>query len=419
MTADRTAAADARDWNHARLMRPPDIVTRLTSFTKRAAGTDAERRAAGWLRGELASLGRGAELEPFWSRPNWAFAHAWHAALGVAGSLVSVSAPRVGGALVLVALLSVLADALTGVSLGRRLTLEGASQNVVSELASQDTDRVRLIVTANYDSGRTGLAYRDGPRQLAARLRRATGALSPGWIGWLTLALCWLLAVAILRVGGAHGTAIGAAQLPPTVLLVVALALLAEQASARPGPAAGDNASGVAVALALARELDAAPPRRLAVDIVLQGAGDGGGIGLRRYLRARRRTLPRASTIVLGIAACGAGRPRWWVSDGALFPLGYGRRLRELCTRVAGAEAHLGAVPHRGRGVAPAFPARLAGLPAVAIGCLDERGLAPRSHQPGDTPDEVDDASISATLEFALALVDAIDADLETRGAAG
>jgi hypothetical protein len=93
--------------------------------------------------------------------------------------------------------------------------------------------------------------------------------------------------------------------------------------------------------------------------------------------------------------------------------------LRDLCTQVAGAEAHLGAAPYRGRGAAPAFPARLAGLPAIAIGCLDERGLAPRSHQPGDTPDDLDDASIRATLELALALVDAIDADLEKRGAAG
>jgi hypothetical protein len=400
-------------WNHARLMRPADIVSRLVGFTGRAAGTDAERRAAIWLRRELSAQGRrDAQLEPFWSRPRWTLAHVWHAALGLAGSLVSVSSPRLGAELILIALLSVIADVLTGFSLGRRLTREAASQNVVSASGAGETDRVRLIVTANYDAGHTGLANHPGPRALAAWARRATGNVAPGWLGWLAIALVWLLAAAVLRAGGTRGTLIGVVQLVPTVMLVLTLALLTELAVSERSPAACDNASGVAVALALVRELDAVPPRRLAVDVVLEGAGDGGGIGLRRYLRGRRRRLRPATTIVLGIAACGAGRARWWVSDGALIPVAYNKRLRELCAEVASAEAHLGAAPHHGRGSTPALPARLALLPAITIGALDERGLAPRSHQLGDTSDQIDQESLEAVLAFALALVDAIDADL-------
>ncbi len=83
---------------------------------------------------------------------------------------------------------------------------------------------------------------------------------------------------------------------------MLALALLLEHGRAEFGPAANDNASGVAVAIALARALDAAPPVRLGVDLVLQGAGDGGGIGLRRYLRARRKTIDATNVVVLGVA---------------------------------------------------------------------------------------------------------------------
>jgi hypothetical protein len=272
-----------------------------------------------------------------------------------------------------------------------------------------------LIVTANYDAGRQGAVYRSGPRSACAVLRRTLGGATPGWIGWLVIALGWLLVTIILRQGGARGTAIGIAQLIPTATLVLALALMLELAGARPAPAAGDNASGVAVALALVRALDVAPPPRLGVEVVLQGAGDGAMIGLRRHLRARRREPGAGDLVVLGIAACASGQPRWWQSDGPLVPLRYASWLRGCAERVGAAESHLGATAVRGRGVTPALPARAANRAAIAIGALDQRGLAPRSHQPADTPLAVAPGSLDATLELALALVDAIDAELGAR----
>jgi hypothetical protein len=392
-------------------MSTVDTVAGLADFPKRGAGTDAELRAARWLCGELAGGGRDARLEPFWCRPNGALAMAWHVALALAGSLVSVSSARVGGALLLAALLSVVADAFTGRSPGRLLTPERASQNVVSEAPEHDR-RVRLLITANYDAGRAGLAHRAGIRNRAARLNAATGRLGPGWLGWLCIAIVWLLGIAVARVEGSGGAGIGVLQLLPTVALVLALALLLELAGAEYGPAAGDNGSGVAAAIALARALDAGPPSHAAVELVLQGAADGGGIGMRRHMRNRRKELNVANTVVLGIAATGAGTPRWWVSDGPLLPLRYFDRLRLLCENVAEDEPHLGAGPHRGRGSAPAFPARLARLPAIAIGCLDADGLVARSHQASDTSDQIDRDALDATVQFGLMLVDAIDAYL-------
>jgi hypothetical protein len=53
----------------------------------------------------------------------------------------------------------------------------------------------------------------------------------------------------------------------------------------------------------------------------------------------------------------------------------------------------------------------MAGVPALAIGCLDEGGLVPRSHTQQDTVALVEQATVESTLEFALMLVDAIDAE--------
>jgi hypothetical protein len=336
-------------------------------------------------------------------------------ALGLAGSLISVGAPRVGGALLLAALISIIADERLGVSPGRRLTPERASQNVVSTpRRDQEPGGVHLIITANYDAGRKGVAYRTRARTWARRLQHMVGPLAPGWLGWLVIAHVWLILTAIVRLGGDRGAVIGLVQLVPTVALVIALALLVELASSDYGPAATDNGSGVAIALALARALDAAPPRRLSVELVLQGAGDGFGIGLRRYLRSRRRTLTPTNAVVLGIAPSGSGTMHWWISDGQLFPLRYFARLRALCERIA-AGSQPDAKPHRGRGATPAGPARSARLPAITIGCLDDNGLPAGSHQAEDKPNTVHAEALDATVHFGLLLADEIDSFLRER----
>jgi hypothetical protein len=407
-----------------RPMQAPDTARRLTAFERRGAGTDAERRAAVWLASELRAARRPAALETFWCRPNWPLAHAWHTLAAIIGSLLAVHHGALGGAIVLGALLCVLADALTGRSPGRRLTRERASQNVVSRPRERPGaagerpgagGRVRLIVTANYDAGRTGLTYRDWLRVPVARLKQIAGGgrLTPGWLGWLVIALVWLLVVAVLRHGGATGIAIGIAQLVPTAALVITLALLLELAGAPFGPAAGDNAAGTAVALSLVRALDAAPPRRMDLELVLQGAGDAGMIGLKRHLQGRRKDVHAADTIVLGNAGAAAGAPCWWHSDGPLIPLGFLPQLRRLAARASGSTGGSPAAgPVIGRGTSPALPARALGLPALTVGLRDRRGLAPGSHQAGDRADAVDPEALDALLQFALALVDAIDADL-------
>ena len=400
-------------WDHAQPMPSAQTAAELTSFAGRGAGTDAERRAALWLAGAVSSPRRAAALETFWCRPNRALAHAWHAAVALAGSLVMVSHPRLGGAVVLIALLSVLADALTGRSPGRRLTPEHASQNVVSRPAAVPADptAVRLILTANYDAARAGLVHRDGVRRAAATARRLAGGLTPGWLGWLVIELVWLLGVAVVRDAGAAGLAIGVAQLVPTAALVLEVAALVELGSAGYGPSAIDNASGTAVAVAVAGALDAAPPRHLSIELVLQGAGDPEMLGLRRHLRGRRHELTRAGTIVLGFGPCGAGSPVYLISDGPLLALRCAPRLAELAAAVAPR-----ARGRRNRGTGPAFPARRARLPAITIGGRDHRGLVPRSHQPQDRPDGLDAAAMDAVLELALTLVDAIDAELGVSG---
>lgn len=396
-------------------MRVIETAAGLAGFERRGPGTDAERRAARWLAEQLETAGREARIEPFWCRPNWAMAHIWHLILAIGGSLLAIPSPWAGAALVLIALLSLLADELFGVSLGRRLTPERASQNVVAAApavtSGADPTRARLIITANYDAGRTGLAYSPIFRSTAARVTRRLHGFTLGWLGWTAIAILWLLGTAALRIAGnLSSQTIGAIQIAPAVALLIAVAFLIDMAAANPGPAANDNASGTAVALALTQALDANPPPGISVELLLQGAGEGGGIGLRRYLRAHRSELKPTDTVVVGIAASGAGRPSWWLSDGRLVPMRYAPALRALSARIAAGEPHLDATAHRARGAAPAYLGRARRLPAISIGSLDPRGIAPRSHRPSDRAAQLDPSALDRQLQFGLLLADAIGA---------
>jgi hypothetical protein len=407
-------------------MRAAQTIARLAAFTGRGPGTDAERRAALWLAAQLREAGSEPSVETFWCRPNWALAHAWHVALGLAGTLVAVSHARAGLALVLLALASILFDEWRGVSLGRWLTPQRASQNVVARADTETTatgagplpiesaaPRTRLIITANYDAGPTAVIYGPTAGALRAALRRASGGRAPGWLAWLVLALAWIAISAALRINGASAHTAGLLAVVPSAGLVLALALLLEAAAAAPGPAAADNASGTAVALALFSALHTYPPRRLDVELVLCGAHEGGAIGLARHLRHRARRTP---TIVVGVGACGAGGPRWWQSDGPLLPRRTGKALRAVAADLAARFPELGLRPHRGRGASPAHGARR--QPAIALGALDADGLIPHSHRPDDLPPAIDAKVPEAVLEVGLLFVDALDARLGRSGAA-
>jgi hypothetical protein len=286
---------------------------------------------------------RQTQIETFWCRPRWQLAQALNLVLAFAGSLVAVTAPWAGVALAAAGLASLIADWQLGISPGRLLTGERASQNVVSQPPRRAP--VTLVLAAGYDAPRGGLAQRLLPASFGGF----------GWLAWLTVLVTWVLATALIRTGGAHGTLLGVLQLLPTVALVLAIALLLDVAIAPPR----EDRSAADTAVKLLRALDAAPPTNLAVELVLGGASAGYGLGIRSYLRARRRQQDRTNTVVLGI---GPSEPRetcYLNGDGPLLPLGFFRALRQLAQPLA--------KPIYGHGCSAALPARMRGLPAISL----------------------------------------------------
>ena len=395
-------------------MEAMETVHALVGFAGRGPCTDAERRAALWLSRALREAGREAELDTVWVRPQWAWTHALHALLAVGGSVLLVAAPIPGLVVLAATLASLWLDLSARAPLLRLLMRRRATQNVRAPAPAREGDRppVRLVVTAHYDAGRSGLIYRDGLRRVA---RRAFRGHAPAAFTVLLGAVAVLTAVAVVHVAAGAQTPLRVVQLAASVVVLFAVAFLLDVALSAFVPGANADASAVAVALGLTEALDRDPPRHLEVELLLAGAGEGPALGARARIRALRRRVGREDAVVLELRACGRGRPRYWTRDGLGLPLRLHPRLVELAGRVAEAERHLEARPHRGAACSGAYVARAAGYPAIAVGCLDADGLAPEAHQHADVADALDPGAMTAALELCLGLVDRLDADVGRR----
>jgi len=369
-----------------------DTIRELCSFGGRGAGTDAERRAALRLADDLGERGHDAWVETHWVHPAWALTVALAALLGLVASLVSVAVPLAGVLLGAFAALCLALEALGGTSPLRLLTRRRATQNVLA--LPERPEGVTLLIVAPYDAPRRGLVLNDRWRALAVRLRNVRA--------WLALCALVVAGASAARLSGIDAIWLGALQLVPTVALIVALAAALDIALSEYSPGAG-SASAAAVALAVHEELVREAPEALTPALVLYGAGASGPHALRAQLR-RERAAP-LRTVVLELGPCTGGSPAWASRHPQL------RRAAEV------ASAALELPPAARRRGRVRHPLGVRRIPALRIACLDQRGLAARSHQPDDTAGATDPAVATAALDLALGIADALDAELSAREA--
>ncbi|HSD22787.1 MAG TPA: M28 family peptidase [Solirubrobacterales bacterium] len=386
-----------------------EVIRELCSFEGRGPGTDAERRAAGALAARLRGMGRRADVEPFFSHPQYALVHLIHAALGIAGSLLATVQPAVGFALVLFAAASTYFDLNTRLYLVRSLLFRRVSQNVVSPGTHPEAP-ARLILMAHYDAAHTGYIFSKGSKRIRRLPERARVGLGPFrvffWFG-----LAPLLPILGARMAGLDASWLNAVQAIPTIVLIVAAFLLIDIALSEIVPGAYDNASGVAAVLSAAEGLTTDPPEHLDVWIVLTGSEESFCEGSRAFVRSRRKQLDRARTYFLNVDSVSAGQVAYEISQGAVISVPHDRELVELAEALASAGAADGrAIPIRHPVVDDALPPRIRKFRSITLRTTDENGnLAPWYHTHEDTPEHVDSAALRHATDFVVALSRLID----------
>ena len=392
-------------------MDPRQEIESLVAFEGRWAGTDAERRAARHLAERLEDLGRDAELEQTRVRPNYHLAHAIHAILGIAGSVVSVSHAAVGAGLVAFAVVLAVGDASGLFFITRRLLGWRASQNVVSY---EDGEKPgALVLVAHYDASRSGAIFSRGVEErratLGGLLRRPIGAFEPFIWSMLLVLLCCLL-----RLPGLDGVALTAVQFVPTVLLILSVPLLVDIAVSEVVPGANDNASGVAAVLRLVDRYGGSL-EHFDVWTLFTGAQEPFALGMAGFLRRHRRSLSKDRVIFLNLDEVAAGTVRYTRREGLVIGVRSHAQLVQLCDDIAEDDEDSGTFGARAlvsRTDSDAYAARLRGYSALTISCRNAMDCTPEHHRPTDTPDRTDAQALERAHGFCCELIERIDAQL-------
>jgi Peptidase family M28 len=375
----------------------------LVDVGGRAPGSDAERRAAAHLKQRLEGIGRDAELESIEVWPGWPLTYAILAALAVLGSVLSVSVPALGAALALLAALLTFLDAGVLLPTLRRLLGRRASQNIVSW---GDRDRPGLLVLmAHYDAGRGGIALSQKAEARRAAfgnlVRRPIGPLEP--LFWAELAV---LVCCVLRLAGLSGLLLTVLQFIPTVLLIVAVALLLDIALAPTKGGENDNATGAALALRLAERFGRGKLDHFDLHVVLTGGQKAVAAGSRAFLKRHKRELARERTVILNLDAVGSGTVRYTSREGPLVAIKSHPQLVQVCQAIADDdedENAFGARAITNRSASDGYAARSAGLPAITIGCRGRLDYV---------PERVDAEALERAEGFCAELIRRLDAEL-------
>jgi hypothetical protein len=394
----------------------------LASFEGRGPGSDAERRAAGHLAERLAELGRDADSEGVVAYPRWALTYAIHAAVAVIGSVISVTVPVIGAALVLLAVMLTFLDAGGMALTTRRLLGRRSSQNVIS---AEDGDKAGdLYLIAHYDTGRGGLAFNQTLQERRAALSqriRPIGPMQP--LFWTMVAV---LICVLLRLPGVDSQILTVIQFVFTVLLILALPALIDTAISGSVPGANDNASGVATALALAERFGG-KLEHFNLNVILTGSQEAMGAGMRSFLKKREGDLDAIRTIFLNIDEVGRGTVRYTTREGLLLPIKSHEQLVTVCEEIAedaapddedededdddndGDDDTPVIRAMESRTASDAYAARGAGFPAITITCKGRLDYAPGHHQPTDLPDRIDDDALQRAYDFSAELIERLD----------
>ncbi len=357
------------------------------------------------LVGRLRGIGRKAEPEATYVHPQYALVHLLHVLIAIVGSVVGVSLPALGFALVLFAATSAHLDLNTRLYLVRSLLFRRASQNVVSP-GNNPGAPLRLLLTAHYDAARSGYVFGERGIRIARRL-------SPRWrlllgpfrvVFWGGIAP--LVPILGARMAGIDAGWLSIAQLLPTVLLVLAAFLLIDIALSKVVPGAYDNASGVAAVLSVAEQLRDEPTPNLDVWVVLPGSEECLAEGMRSYVRAHRGELERERTVLVNVDSVSYGSVHYETSEGPVISTAMDRGLTELCEALG---ATLGAAPLRSPLITDALPARIRKLRAITIVGAKDGLPPPWYHTHDDVPERVEAPSLTAATEFVAGLARLLD----------
>ncbi len=175
-------------------------------------------------------------------------------------------------------------------------------------------------------------------------------------------------------------------------------------------PGANDNASGVAVSLALAQHLQEIPLAHTETHILLTGCEEVGAYGIAAYLQKHAGQLG-PETVYIILDQVGAGRIKFLTADGLLLKHRTHPQALKLAREIVARRPGLGAYEGVGLAYTDALRATKRGLIALTLCTVpaDETASGSNWHQMTDTLEHIVPEDLEKTYRFTLELLQSID----------
>ena len=375
---------------------------RALTTIERPSASPGEEAAAQWVASRFREEGLNTEIETFRYNPDYWSVWGAHSLLSATAAWTALMSRRwalAAAATAALATVSLFGEFTFTHQLLRRALPTRRSYNVLARLPNPSASRI-LLVSAHHDAPRSGLMFHPiltssfarlfGPSRdqalpfgttLASMLAVSAGAslVSVGKAG--------LIARRLLRLGGIFGLAF--------------TGLMWDVARRPMSPGANDDASGVAVMIALASKLRREPVPNAEVWFLSTGSEEGMLGGMRAFLTSHRAEISERETVMLNLEMLGSGRLAYLTGEGFLQRQEYLSPAVELAREASAASPDLSI---RELETAPfitdAQAATQVGMPAVTLTSISENGNVPHYHWPTDTVDNLDMTSVQNAFLF-------------------
>ncbi len=373
---------------------PLDHIRKLAQgIGPRPSTGKAEREAAAYIQQQLEKFGFTVRVEKFRSVRSFSHTYIPIFILAIAGFVLAAAFDNgaVGLLLTGIAGVAFIGENTTTLHLANALVPKGKSQNVVGRLAARELPRRRLILTAHYDTARSGMMWHPG---LVRDFRR-------------TFVIQAFSMVALPVLVGAQAMSgerfFAYIAIPFASFVIVALLLLLQrEIFYKHVPGANDNASGVGVVLSLAEALAADAPADTEVMVVATGCEEAGLVGMQKFIRVHKDDVERAWLI--NIDNVGAGDVSYTTAEGMLLKHKAGKDLTEMAEEVSKLpDLRVSGKPFRvmSLGTEPVLLRRLEAITVIAT----RNGVPVNWHRQTDTYDAIDPDTVDSAYRFVEAMI--------------
>lgn len=369
---------------------------------ERESGSPGERVAAEWTLARLTEQGAEGEVEtePIHSTYWWPLGLA--GAAGALGGMAALRGHRLTGvALGAAGAFAAATDMPPGTRHLREVLPKHEATNVVTAIGPEDAERT-VVLVAHHDAAHAGLVFHPALPELADRaglIEKANTSPPLMWpiiAGPASVAAGSLLGSRLLAKAGAVVSALFAAAMADIGLRKVV-------------PGANDNATGVAVLVAVARALAERPAERTRV-LLVSTSEEALCAGMEAFGQRHFPKLPAESTFFLSIDTVGSPHLCVLRGEGMRLMREYPKRSLEL---VDGLAEDLGIQLYPGlrlRNATDGSVALAGGYECCSLASCTDLKQPSNYHWPTDVPENVDFGSVADAVRLAEALVRRLDA---------